>query len=361
MNSAELIKRLQSELGEQAAPRQVVERAGAILKESLQSGGVTEILGLLRVQLLPQALTGEVRGREGLNILPLPGLIPSRQVNPNADKENHAIALAVDKIDTFTKIMEKRLLRNGRQVVIAEGAAGLMAAMKQEKIDAVVMEASVEMADDIRQWLKTDPERSAATLFLLYQEGQNRPTNSLVICEDASLTEPYEDNQLCEAIDNEIARLAEERKHFVHMMSFDLPADPIYQQQAAELLESLTRKSGLTEEGRMGLIVGFREALDNAIRHGSKNHEDSTIHVGYVLDKEKVTVTIRDPGPGFDSSVYIESRVSGNAVATARTRHKEGRRGGLGIMLMLKSLDKLEYNREGNVAILTKYLKPQKK
>lgn len=361
MNSVELVKKLQAELGTQAEIKQVVDRASAILRESLQSGSVTEVLGLLRVQLHPKALTGELRGREAVNIFPLPGLLPEPKPLADAEKGSRAIALAVDKIDAFTKILEKNLERSGRRVIIAEGAAGLMQAMKHETVDVVVMDAMVEMADDIRQWLKTDPERSRALLFLLYQEGQARPNNSLVICEDASLTEPYDSSQLCEAIENEISRMAEERKHFTHMLNFEMPADSMYQQAAADLLETVTRTSGLTEEGRMGLVVGFREALDNAIRHGSKNKENPTIRIGYVLDKEKVTLTIEDPGPGFDSSVYISSRVSGNAVATARSRHKEGRRGGLGIMLMLKSLDKLEYNREGNIAILTKYLKTQKK
>jgi anti-sigma regulatory factor (Ser/Thr protein kinase) len=45
---------------------------------------------------------------------------------------------------------------------------------------------------------------------------------------------------------------------------------------------------------------------------------------------------------------------SGDAVSAARERYEQGRLGGLGIMLMLRCTDQLEYNEKGNQITLTK-------
>ena len=76
----------------------------------------------------------------------------------------------------------------------------------------------------------------------------------------------------------------------------------------------------------------------------------------YLVDQSKVTVTVEDEGEGFDTELYLTRGVEGDAVAVARERHQAGRVGGLGIMLMLKCVDNLEYNYAGNLVKLTKNL-----
>lgn len=358
MNSLEMAKRITAELGEQAPTRDVLAKAANLMKSELQAGNAVDMFGVVRMQLTPAGLCGEAKGKAAVNVFPLPGLLPT---HPAVHKTESRVALVVEAIDPFSKIIQKKLSAGGRTVELVEGVQALMELVKKETIDAIAMDAELELSDDVRHWLKTDPRRSLISLIALYQTPEAKEqVNSLRICEDAVLVEPFEAEELGELIDSEITRVSAEKKHFLHVMSSECPALPEYQQVMADLLETVTRKSGLSEEGRMGLIVAFREAVDNAIRHGSRANDNAKVSVAYVLDSSKITVTITDEGPGFDSSVYIESRVSGDAVAAARARHKEGRRGGLGIMLMLKSVDRLEYNREGNVAKLTKFLKPQR-
>lgn len=358
MNSLEMAKRITAELGETAPTREVLARAAALIKSELQAGNAVDMFGMVRMQLTPAALSGEVKGKAAVNVFPLPGLLPS---HPVAEKTESRVAVVVETVDPFSKIMQKKLSAGGRSVELVEGVQALMELAKKESIDAIVLDAALEMSDDVRHWLKTDPRRSLISLIAQYPNTEARDkVDALRICEDALLVEPYEAEELGELIDNEITRVSAEKKHFRHVMSFECPAEPKYQQISADLIEAVTRKSGLSEEGRMGLVVAFREAVDNAIRHGSRNSDNAKVSVAYVLDNEKITVTITDEGPGFDSSVYFDNKVSSDAVSAARARHKEGRRGGLGIMLMLKSVDRLEYNREGNVAKLTKYLRPQR-
>ena len=55
----------------------------------------------------------------------------------------------------------------------------------------------------------------------------------------------------------------------------------------------------------------------------------------------------------------MKSGSTRDAISAARERHAQGRMGGLGIMLMLRCCDRLEYNQSGNQLTLTKFLKQQ--
>jgi anti-sigma regulatory factor (Ser/Thr protein kinase) len=115
--------------------------------------------------------------------------------------------------------------------------------------------------------------------------------------------------------------------------------------------------SGLVEEEQVSLGAAFRETLANAAQHGNKHRRDKLLEVLYLLDKEKIIITITDSGFGFDWQKYVNINKGGNAIGRARQSQKEGRLGGLGIMLIMRCVDKLEYNDTGNVATLTKYWK----
>lgn len=313
-----------------------------------------DLLGLVRLHLTADGLSGRSRDQSALTAEPLPGLLPGSSVGSKSDI---VIILAVEKTDRFSEAMAKRLTGNGRRAYVAEGLTGLMDAVKRFGADVVIMDSDVEMGDEIRLWLKTAPERSLISLITIYtQQEDPDQVRTFHICEDELLIEPYEMDSLSNLIAGEITRISMERKYFRHEVSYQFPTQAVYQQQAADFMEKLLSHSGLDETAQMGLVVAFREAVDNASRHGNQSRPAAIISVAYVVDREKVTVTIEDEGPGFDTSMYLETRISGNAVEVARSRHAEGRQGGLGIMLMLKSVDKMEYNREGNVIKLTRYL-----
>ncbi len=126
-------------------------------------------------------------------------------------------------------------------------------------------------------------------------------------------------------------------------------------EQANDMMAALADAAEMDEEKAAALSVAFREAVDNAARHGNKNQENRIIDVIYLLDRQKVTITVEDEGDGFDTELYLTRGIQGNAVAAARERNQAGRVGGLGIMLMLKCLDDLEYNSVGNLVKLTKH------
>ncbi|MDP6959288.1 MAG: hypothetical protein QF645_10810, partial [Planctomycetota bacterium] len=63
---------------------------------------------------------------------------------------------------------------------------------------------------------------------------------------------------------------------------------------------------------------------------------------------------------GFNHELYVTSGSTRDAITAARERHQQGRMGGLGIMLMLRCCDRLEYNQHGNQLTIAKSIVDEK-
>lgn len=107
---------------------------------------------------------------------------------------------------------------------------------------------------------------------------------------------------------------------------------------------------------RINLDVGLTEAVGNAQRHGHDYNPDMPIELRYIYKDNKVLIQVTDQGKGFDAQSVLAKKKSGTAVGEARARYQEGGYGGLGIMMMLKCVDILEYNAKGNQVTLIKNL-----
>jgi serine/threonine-protein kinase RsbW len=121
-----------------------------------------------------------------------------------------------------------------------------------------------------------------------------------------------------------------------------------------QLVSDLLAASGLDEEKQVAMNAAFREAALNAAQHGNRYNRQKQIKVLYLLDREKVTLVVTDEGEGFNHTMYLKRSKSEDAVSAARERYEQGRLGGLGIMLMIRCTDRLEYNEQGNMITLTK-------
>ena len=94
--------------------------------------------------------------------------------------------------------------------------------------------------------------------------------------------------------------------------------------------------------------------MRNAEIHGCAEDPERSIDVEMLLDHEKITVTVEDGGEGFDHNAYREQLEDSAPVSVARQRHSTGGIGGLGIYLMDRCADRLEYNDRGNRVTITK-------
>jgi len=125
---------------------------------------------------------------------------------------------------------------------------------------------------------------------------------------------------------------------------FAFPGDCESMVRARESVMDFIRPhcSGDLEE--IDILVALQEALANAALHGSQNDRSKTIWCSVEIDPSAFTMTIRDPGPGFDVEAATQPTESGTNV----TEH------GRGIPLMRSLMDEVSYRRGGSEVQLRK-------
>jgi serine/threonine-protein kinase RsbW len=93
--------------------------------------------------------------------------------------------------------------------------------------------------------------------------------------------------------------------------------------------------SGDLEE--VDILLAAQEALANAILHGCRNDASKTIHCSVMIDPSAFTITVRDPGRGFD----VEAATQASEAGSNTTTH------GRGIAMMRSLMDEVVYRRGG--------------
>ena len=115
--------------------------------------------------------------------------------------------------------------------------------------------------------------------------------------------------------------------------------------------ESLGRYQ-IPEIERHKLILAIDEVCANLIIHSNHCNEQETLEVDLQVDPhQKITFTIIDAGTGFDISKYQEPTI--DEIISSK------RKGGLGLMLVKRIMDQIEFTTEKNhnICKLVKKLK----
>ena len=123
---------------------------------------------------------------------------------------------------------------------------------------------------------------------------------------------------------------------------------------AFELGDSFFRDVGFRDDSLVALTTAYREAIRNAQIHGSRRDESLCIDVEFLLDPTRLTISVEDEGSGFDHRSYFSQLNGSEPVSLARERHDQGGVGGLGIYLMARCVDRIDYNDRGNRITLAK-------
>jgi DNA-binding protein HU-beta len=273
-----------------------------------------------------------------------------------------SIVLAVPSNDPFARVIEFHFSRVGWKVHIVNTREETMKMLQQAGAYLTIVDHGLPESAKLIEDIKSSKGSSMVPLITLYP-GDKDPESAkdFLILGDEHLVEPFEVYTLLMLAESELARSSEEEVIFDQQVNFQFGTSEAHIERANELGQRLFRASGLDEEGQVALAAAFREAVGNAAQHGNKDNAEKLIKVLYLLDKEKITVVVQDEGAGFDHDRFVLRGQTKDAQQAARERHEQGRVGGLGIMLMLKCTDKLEYNDVGNMITLTKSLKPAKK
>lgn len=141
---------------------------------------------------------------------------------------------------------------------------------------------------------------------------------------------------------------------------FHLQSDLGYLEQLNQLLASMLHFSGLSELEVKQLIMVVRELGTNAIEWGHRRQRERIVTVTYRIDTQKITVVIKDTGPGFNPQKVPHAARVDDPVSHLEVREKLGlREGGFGILISSGLVDDLQYNEAGNEVRFVKYFPPR--
>lgn len=285
------------------------------------------------------------------------------QVKPKAqmkvDIERKSIVVNVMMIvpseDFFEKIMRKKFSKKKAKLSVFHSADQAESALKSKPYDLIILDGVVKSTKEFLNNLKRNKTTSMIPVLKIYGESASlESSDGLTVSEDNRLQEPFDLDQLSELSMVEFDKIERRKQQTDHHLSFIFNSRQQDIEQVNDLILDLMRQTGLEEKAAISLGAAFREGTDNANRHGNKSQEDRKVKVDYNLNKDKVLIQIEDEGEGFDWSHYMGVATDKSAAQRSRERNSKGKRGGLGIMLMLKCTDEVKYNEKGNELTLIK-------
>ncbi len=120
-------------------------------------------------------------------------------------------------------------------------------------------------------------------------------------------------------------------------LEFSLANDLRELSDAAVSIDRFCRENSLAPEVSFDVCLAIDELVANTIEYGYDDEGEHRIDLALCLDKATLTVRIVDDGKAFDPLQAPEPDMSAPA--------KERARGGLGIYLVHKLMDGIDYRR----------------
>jgi serine/threonine-protein kinase RsbW len=97
---------------------------------------------------------------------------------------------------------------------------------------------------------------------------------------------------------------------------------------------------GLDQKDVSEIRLAVDEAYTNIIKHAYKNDAKMNVNIEIGSNGEQLWISLMDEGKSFDPSSYNEPDLM--------QRIKEKKRGGMGVYLIRKLMDQVQYNRTGH-------------
>jgi CheY-like chemotaxis protein/anti-sigma regulatory factor (Ser/Thr protein kinase) len=237
---------------------------------------------------------------------------------------------------------------------------------RQHRPDLILLDLMLPDVDgyNVCEDLKLDRETNLIPVIMVTARDQHQDlVRGLQVGANVYLTKPFTGEQLNQAIDHAFAwRHDLERCGTEGEIHFQLQSDTQYLEELNHLLGSLFLFSGLPEQHVRQLITAVRELGTNAIEWGHQKQVERILTVTYRIDPQKITIVIRDTGPGFDPANLPHAAATDDPLRHVAVRETLGLRdGGFGILMARGLVDELRYNDKGNEVRLVKYFTPQRR
>lgn len=273
-------------------------------------------------------------------------------------------ALIVDDELELGQLLAEYLRRWGFVPTIHTEGKDAVAWARQERPDLILLDLMLPDVDgySICETLKLDRETNRIPVIMTTAlSGHEDRVRGLQVGADRYLTKPFTADQLHQAIDDAFKCQTELGKNGAEgAIRFHLQSDTQYLEELNHLLGSLFLFSGLAPAQVRQLTTAVRELGTNAIEWGHQKQADRIVTVDYRIDPEKVTIDIKDTGPGFNPGKLPHAANIEDPVGHMMVRETLGlREGGFGILMSRGLVDELSYNDRGNEVRLVKYCPPR--
>jgi anti-sigma regulatory factor (Ser/Thr protein kinase)/nucleoid DNA-binding protein/CheY-like chemotaxis protein len=269
-------------------------------------------------------------------------------------RANKILLACKDAEDPFIKTIEYHFSKAGWIVEVVTTLQQAKQYLIEDPISLIIIDCVMPEADAVVEYAKTHKNSSLVPILEMLPAGKEKAWfKTFRFLGNEQLSQPFEVKDMLELGERELERSTEEQAVFEQEVYFRFPTEDQWIDRANEIAARLFSDSGLNEGQQVQMCTAFREACSNAAQHGNRHRRDRFVDVEYYLDAKRLTVVVSDQGKGFDWRLYVAPE--DGAVDRVRERRKAGKLGGLGIMLMTKCVDKVEYNDEGNRITLTKF------
>jgi DNA-binding response OmpR family regulator len=272
-------------------------------------------------------------------------------------------ALIVEDDADLAEVVAVHLGRWGFQPTLLPEGRAAVAWARRHLPDLVLLDLMLPDIDgyDICQELKL--ERATNLIPVLMMTALNDPQDrarGLRVGADYYLCKPFTEEQLHEAVTATLGgRELLLARGTQGAIRFEVRSDTTHLEELNQLLASLFLFTPLSTAQVRQLTMAVRELGTNAIEWGHRNQVDRLVTVTYDIAADRVTIVIRDTGPGFDPDHLPHAAQAADPLAHMAVREAKGlREGGFGIMLARGLVDRLEYNSAGNEVRLVKFFAP---
>ena len=269
-------------------------------------------------------------------------------------------ALVVDDDKDLAYLLGEHLRRWGFDPTVMHEGKSVVGWVRRNQPSIILLDIDLPDQDGftICENLKLERETNLIPVIMVtILDGQQDKVHGLQVGANRYLTKPFSTENLHRAIQDAFDWQEElTRRGTDGEIHFQLQSDTQYLEELNHLLGSLFLFSGLTETQVKQLTTAVRELGTNAIEWGHKKQVNRIVTVIYRIDPEKITITIRDTGPGFDPKNLPHAAKDEDPVGHMMVRETLGiREGGFGILMSKGLVDDLKYNETGNEVRLVKY------
>lgn len=129
-----------------------------------------------------------------------------------------------------------------------------------------------------------------------------------------------------------------------------IPSSTRYLEDVRQFVTKKAYSAGFSERDVEQLKIAVDEACTNVIKHAYDGEGEHVIDLAVIVTDDKLTIRIRDRGRAFNPDSYAEP----NLIEFAKSR----KAGGLGVHIMNRLMDRVEYKTTNGVneCCLVKYL-----